>query len=751
MLKYIRMLDLRNKFWKLFNPTWPIFIILILCLSLFWKSVFKGEVPIPADIPLGIYYPWLDYKWGFTAGVPIKNPIMSDVVSFTFPMQTLAVALVKSGQLPLWNQYILGGTPLLANFQSSPFSPTNFLYFLFDKLSAWSIQIVLQHFLAGTFTYLLLRHWKISKVGSLLGGIIFAFSGFNIIWSQWNGHALSASFFPLILLLADKWLLVGRFRYGLVLSISFALFLLSGYPQIGLYLILGVFVLWLLRVITSENKLFRTLYLGIFLTLGVGLAAFQILPGYELLSQSQRISELHPYEWAFLPWAKIITFIAPDFFGNHATGNYWGPQDYTSNTGFVGVVGFTLALLSITLIRKKKEVLYCSIIVIVSLLLAFPTPLSIFLWKSGLLGLNAASAHRSLILFNLGIALLAGFGFDGLRMQSKFKYKFNIAALLIIFFLILGFGVYAFSSDQAVGLRNLVLPFFVFAVVTFTVLLVRKGRLVLVLITVTELFYFGWKFTPFTSRELVFPSTPVIKFLQKQPKPFRVVADKVIPINLLMNYGIETLEGYDAVYPESSAEFISKINGSFGSENSIRRYGIIDNYDSKLLDLANVKYLIIKKDDLKNFLRNKKFRVAFEDKSVVVLENINIYPRAFVYYGKEANRPQYLNAEFAKYSDQESLIKINAKEDGSLFISDTWYPGWKAYVDGVETNIYRVDFLFRSIPIPSGNHEIRMVYVPVSFYDGLEISVASMVLLIILVILGKRLTPVYTSNINVKR
>ncbi|MEK6819099.1 MAG: hypothetical protein AABY10_04165, partial [Nanoarchaeota archaeon] len=190
-------------------------------------------------------------------------------------------------------------------------------------------------------------------------------------------------FIPLILLFEDKWLLSGRGIFGVGLSISIALQMLSGYPQVMFYSFLAMGVLWLVRMEKSSIFLKKTIFLAFFGLLGLGLSAFQILPGAELLSLSQREIEPHPFDWAFLPFAKIITFFAPDYFGNHATGNYWGPQDYTSNTGFVGVVAAVFAGLAISLVKKQKGIIFGLILLVVSLVFAFPSPVSIFLWKSG--------------------------------------------------------------------------------------------------------------------------------------------------------------------------------------------------------------------------------------------------------------------------------------------------------------------------------------------------------------------------------
>ena len=175
----------------------PIFVLFSAIAIFFYPVWLKNLVPLPTDFIAGVYYPWLDYKWGYPSGVPVKNPITTDVVSLIYPEQMLGVDLMKKGEWPLWNPYILAGTPLLANLQAAPFSPTIFVYFIFEKLTAWSLQIILQHILAGFFVYILLRWWMVSRVGALLAGLAFSFSGFNLIFSQWNGHTLASAFIPL--------------------------------------------------------------------------------------------------------------------------------------------------------------------------------------------------------------------------------------------------------------------------------------------------------------------------------------------------------------------------------------------------------------------------------------------------------------------------------------------------------------------------------------------------------------------------
>lgn len=776
--------------------------MILLVAAFFWRFFLLGQIPLPGDFVVGVYYPWLDYKWGYSVGVPVKNPITADVVSFTYPMRILAVEMLRKGSAPLWNPYILTGIPLMANFQSAPFSPTIFLYFLFNNLDAWSLQVIVQHVLVAIFTYILLRYWKISEAGSVIGGLIFAFSGFNLIWSQWNVHALAASFIPLLILFTAKFMSGGGWKYGLGLSLSLFFQILSGYPQIVFYTFIAMGLFWLIDFSKSKMFLVRTIFLGLFVILGIGLASFQILPARELLIQSQRTVEPLEQSWAFLPLEKIITFIAPDYFGNHVTKNYWGPTDYTTTTGYIGVVAIILALLNVKK-RWDKKVFFAFLLFVISLILAFQTPISLLIWKSGIFGFQAASSHRALVLTTFTISLLAAFGFDKLNSFRSFsRGVFLIPALLIAPFLLYSFISLFFPEaftifglkiieewKLVVSLRNLILPCTVLVSVFVLFLLANRRRLepnivkgLLALILVFELFRFGWKFTPFVPKNIVYPSTPVLDFLTSQAKPFRVTSTNVIPLNMKMAYFLESLEGYDAIYPVSIAKFIAIMNSEKPEAAPQGRYGSVTNLASPLLSLTNTKYLLaLKKDEYNKpkitgklepwFLDMKHFEPVFEDKTTVVLENKKVMPRAFMVYDWEivSDEKKSLSLLFDKdfpldkkvvmekdpeikpsgekfdnsvsysaYKETESAINVNTPSPGLLFVSDLFYPGWKVFVDGEEKKIYRADYAFRAVVIPEGLHEVVFKYKPDSFRNGIFLSILSVFALGILAGFGKK-------------
>jgi len=62
-----------------------------------------------------------------------------------------------------------------------------------------------------------------------------------------------------------------------------------------------------------------------------------------------------------------------------------------------------------------------------------------------------------------------------------------------------------------------------------------------------------------------------------------------------------------------------------------------------------------------------------------------------------------------------------------LFLSETYYPGWKVYVDGVKEKIYRANYAFRGVPLAPGRHEVLFVYDPLSFKLGMALTLTGLV------------------------
>ena len=93
-------------------------------------------------------------------------------------------------------------------------------------------------------------------------------------------------------------------------------------------------------------------------------------------------------------------------------------------------------------------------------------------------------------------------------------------------------------------------------------------------------------------------------------------------------------------------------------------------------------------------------------------------------------------AEITKYQDERVELSVETERPGLLVLSDTYYPGWKAYVDGKQVPVYPTDVALRSIFVPAGEHDVEFVYSPGSFNLGLTITIASFAVLVLYVAWG---------------
>jgi Bacterial membrane protein YfhO len=87
-------------------------------------------------------------------------------------------------------------------------------------------------------------------------------------------------------------------------------------------------------------------------------------------------------------------------------------------------------------------------------------------------------------------------------------------------------------------------------------------------------------------------------------------------------------------------------------------------------------------------------------------------------------------ARITAYAAGAVKIHTSASADAWLVLSDTYYPGWVASVDGRPTSLLRGDVLFRVVPVPAGEHEVEFHFEPASVKLGLVISLGALLLVV---------------------
>ena len=89
------------------------------------------------------------------------------------------------------------------------------------------------------------------------------------------------------------------------------------------------------------------------------------------------------------------------------------------------------------------------------------------------------------------------------------------------------------------------------------------------------------------------------------------------------------------------------------------------------------------------------------------------------------------SCEVIDYQPNKITIETNSESNKFLVLSETYYPGWRAYVDGKAEKIYKTNGVLRGIFIPKGKHFVEFVYKPLSFKFGAMISLITFVGLVI--------------------
>jgi hypothetical protein len=187
--------------------------------------------------------------------------------------------------MPLWNPYIMGGRPFLANAQAAIFSPFTAPVYLLSLSKALAVMAMLKLFVAAFGTFMLGRALGMRFGGALLAGTAFAFGTFFVAWLGWP----LTNIFPLLpwLLLLTE-MVVRRPgplpAAGLAVVVALAFF--GGHPETTFHAIVASVVyfgfrLLLQRVRSTPNGAGFTrtgLVFGLALLGGAAVAALMVIP-----------------------------------------------------------------------------------------------------------------------------------------------------------------------------------------------------------------------------------------------------------------------------------------------------------------------------------------------------------------------------------------------------------------------------------------------------------------------------------------
>jgi hypothetical protein len=299
----------------------PPFWILLIALVILFGPILAGVRSIFWGLPLLQFFPW---------------------------HETAKQALL-GGHLPLWNPDLGMGAPLLANAQSALLYPPNALLLILPVEYGQGLLMVAHLLLAGYGMVRLSRELGIGPTGQTAAGLAFMLSGYLAARAWFLSINASVAWLPWIILAGERAVRRERGIFSAPLALSLCLQWLAGHWQTAWYTGL-ILAGWMAVRSLSMRPAGRSLLRAAVRLLTAGLAAFglgaaQFLPTVGYWMHSQRAAGVDPeaaLSYSFWPW-RLITLIAPDFFGNPVHGDYWGYANYWEDAVYIGLLPLVLA------------------------------------------------------------------------------------------------------------------------------------------------------------------------------------------------------------------------------------------------------------------------------------------------------------------------------------------------------------------------------------------------------------------------
>ncbi|MDO8673329.1 MAG: YfhO family protein, partial [Dehalococcoidia bacterium] len=546
------------------------------------------------------------------------------------------------------------------------------------------------------------------------------------------------------------------------------------------------------------------------IVLGLGIAAIQMLPTLELAINSVRAGGVgYDFAMAYSLYSwQLVSLIAPDFFGNPATGDYWGPGAYWEISGYIGVLPLLAGGIGLLVPAKRARLprLFFFGVAVVSLVFALGPYLPVYPFVfSHVPGFDLFQAPaRFLFWYALAAAVLAGIGCDALLARAGSPGPGRLGRVVFVAGagLTLAMAAFFVFPGQSEGVR----PTFIGALTRLGILLTIAGLLLstgcrlpgrwwqfcLGLYVVTDLLLFGLPLNPTTLPDVYDEGqttvtnflrggegiyrvyTPDAAFLKKfftvysfrtfgatDPSSVRQVSEKAIP-NFPMAWRLQESYNYDPLRVGAAHEFLQAVDAS--------------SLDSRLLSLMNVRYVL---SDTVSPVSQLKLvvqapgpvyenlapldRAFFVEQAVMVsstkealraVEKPDFDPRRTVILSQRqpigvfgllldwlggfypvspsfpVGRSEKQGTTLVEYAPQRVVVETMFDRAGYLVVSDTYYPGWKAWVNGKSARIWQADGAFRALEVPPGPSVVEIRYEPVAFKAGLLVTILSLVLVL---------------------
>ena len=691
------------------------------------------------------------------------------------PWHWWAWETLRRGCLPLWNPLLGAGAPLAANDQSALFYPLNGLLVPFAALGgrvglAWAhgLLAALHLALAGWGMAKVVDDFDAPEPAPTVAGLAYALSGYLVARLGFFSINAAAAWIPWLLWAARRVAEQPTRRRVAGLAGLWGLQLLAGHTQTAWYtaLLVGVWVLFWLR--RPLGKRLAALAAAAFL--GVALAAVQWLPTAVYLWQSQRAGGAPAWalDYSFWPW-HFLTLLMPDAFGSPAHGNYWGYGAFWEDAVYLGVLPLLLAGLALRRGRPRRVVAWGALVVVIGFVLALGkfTPVFMALYRHVPTFAMFKAPARWSIWPETALALLGGLGVAAWRRpQGRALYwtRLGTAGALAV---ALGAGLaWALAGDvRPTMVRSAALAgWWALGVGALALSAPKQGasgreggsaawRWAVALWVLADLLVAGWGLNPAAQAQPIYGATPPavrqvealaaggrvylppddeerLKFkrffrfddFSPPPEGWGSLRAALLP-NLSLLDGLASANNFDPLLPARYAWYTaaSAAQPPLARQRLWERLGVGAVGRVAAGPPYALQWEALPAEPLARWVPRAAWvsdaRAAWGELVRRARQGGAAWQCVAVLEGPPRPAEPACSTDavvsLVEKAPQRQVWEVDAPQDGGFVVfAETWYPGWRAEVDGRRVPLYRADYLFRAVAVPAGRHRVVLVYRP---------------------------------------
>ena len=664
--------------------------------------------------------------------------------NYSFPWDFRAVQLplitflrdeLSENRFALWNPYNYAGYPIFANIQGCFFHPLVLASAWISSTSSWfslpmllEWAVVLQVWIGGVAAYHLFRAVGLGSAPAWTGAVMFETGSYFASRAEHIDSMMAAAWMPL------AWLAVWHLRKKLrvdwlaALAAALGLAIWGGFPQATVAVFGSTVVFAALLAGLGMARVTVIGWAACGCVLGILLAAVPFIPTAQLTELSvAKYRADYLGTGGGLYWQSLVSLVAPDHYNIFDMSCFKGPWDPTFLYLYSSIGGLLLAIFALTARRGRTTALFALMFLFaIFWMLGDKEPV----WRA-LFPLLPAQIRIGIhpeytyCIFSLAIAGLAAIGLDYLKIPKFARWAIGVAIAADLFLV---------GSGRPMNVAHV-------------------------------------EFNPRVADDLR-------SYLNRSTPPWRF---DTVDASMDWTTGAPILQipsaaGISPMAQENAIQLRLFLHDGY-------RWGWnypLEKLDSPIVDLLNVRYVLAAGEGVARMAAFSKFRHVRSVPGGELFENTSVLPRFFLVHQARAasslaearkamgeidlrrtgivdetmdlasNGDAADEVRTLSYSPNALEISTSTSRGGLLVLSETYYPGWKAWVDDRPARIYPTDIALRGVVVPAGAHRVRMEFRPAILPISLSISFATAILLTFSAFLYRRRVSHVTIRVNGK-